>query len=116
VSRQAFLACINNSVMGSTFTRYKSPALVNLDFHATFTSVLLRKDFDLGLAAAREHEVPMPVAALVHQIVQSLVGHGFGEQDFATVIELQAEASGLDLVSENAEISDGLDVGSSAHT
>jgi hypothetical protein len=78
--------------------------------------VLLRKDFDLGLAAAREHEVPMPVAALVHQIVQSLVGHGFGEQDFATVIELQAEASGLDLVSENAEISDGLDVGSSAHT
>ena len=62
VTRQAFLACINDSVMGSTFTRYKSPALVNLDFHATFTSELLRKDFDLGLAAAREHEVPMPVA------------------------------------------------------
>ena len=90
-SRQAFLACINDSVMGSTFTRYKSPALVNLDFHATFTSELLRKDFDLGLAAAREHEVPMPVAALVHQIVQSLVGHGYGEQDFATVLELQAQ-------------------------
>ena len=78
VTRQAFLACINDSVMGSTFTRYKSPALVNLDYHATFTSTLLRKDFDLGLAAAREHEVPMPVASLVHQIVQSLVGHGYG--------------------------------------
>jgi 3-hydroxyisobutyrate dehydrogenase len=109
VSRQAFLACINNSVMGSTFTRYKSPALVNLDFHATFTSELLRKDFDLGLAAAREHEVPMPVAAVVHQIIQSLVGHGYGAQDFATVLELQAQSAGLDLVSENAEVSDGLD-------
>jgi 3-hydroxyisobutyrate dehydrogenase len=109
VSRQAFLACINDSVMGSMFSRYKSPALVNLDFHATFTSVLLRKDFDLGLAAAREHEVPMPVAATVHQIVQSLVGHGYGEQDFATVIELQARNSGLTLVSENAEVSDGLE-------
>jgi 3-hydroxyisobutyrate dehydrogenase len=109
VSRQAFLACINDSVMGSTFTRYKSPALVNLDYHATFTSVLLRKDFDLGLAAAREHEVPMPVAALVHQIVQSLVGHGYGEQDFASVLELQASAAGLDLVSENAEVADGLE-------
>jgi len=109
VSRQAFLACINDSVMGSTFTRYKSPALVNLDYHATFTSVLLRKDFDLGLAAAREHEVPMPVAALVHQIVQSLVGRGYGEQDFAALIELQAQASGLDLVSENAEVADGLE-------
>jgi 3-hydroxyisobutyrate dehydrogenase len=111
VSRQAFLACINDSVMGSTFTRYKSPALVNLDFHATFTSVLLRKDFDLGLAAAREHEVPMPVASLVHQIVQSLVGHGYGEQDFATVIELQAQSAGVELTSENAEVSDGLEPG-----
>jgi 3-hydroxyisobutyrate dehydrogenase len=109
VSRRAFLACINDSVMGSTFTRYKTPALVNLDFHATFTSTLLRKDFDLGLAAAREHEVPMPVAAVVHQIVQSLVGHGYGEQDFATVIELEASSAGLELTSEHAEIDDGLE-------
>ena len=109
VTRDAFLKCINASVMGSMFSRYKSPALVNLDFHATFTSELLRKDFDLGLAAAREYEVPMPVAALVHQIVQSLVGNGFGQEDFATMIELQARASGLQLVSENADVSDGLD-------
>jgi|HubBroStandDraft_5_1064220.scaffolds.fasta_scaffold10280_2 3-hydroxyisobutyrate dehydrogenase len=117
VSRQEFLACINESVMGSAFTRYKSPALVNLDFHATFTSTLLRKDFDLGLAAARELEVPMPVAAVVHQIVQSLVGHGFGEEDFATVIELQARSAGLELVSEDAAVSDGLEpAGGSAET
>jgi 3-hydroxyisobutyrate dehydrogenase len=109
VTREAFLACINDSVMGSMFTRYKSPALVNLDYHATFTSSLLRKDFDLGLAAARELEVPMPVAALVHQIIQSLVGHGYGEQDFAALVELEAAAAGLDLVSENAVVSDGLD-------
>jgi 3-hydroxyisobutyrate dehydrogenase len=117
VSRQAFLACINDSVMGSTFTRYKSPALVNLDYHATFTAELLRKDFDLGLAAAREHEVPMPVASLVHQIVQSLVGYGYGQQDFATVIELQARASGLELVSEDADVPDGLEpAGATAET
>ncbi len=109
VSRQAFLACINDSVLGSIFTRYKSPALVNLDYQPTFTAALLRKDFDLGLAAAREHEVPMPVAALVHQIVQSLVGHGYGEQDFAALLELQAQAAGLELVSEHADISDGLE-------
>jgi 3-hydroxyisobutyrate dehydrogenase len=109
VSREAFLDCINNSVLGSTFSRYKTPALVNLDYHATFTSVLLRKDFDLGMAAAREHEVPMPVASLVHQLVQSLVGYGYGEQDFAALIELQARAAGLELVSEDAQVSDGLE-------
>jgi 3-hydroxyisobutyrate dehydrogenase len=109
ISRQALLACLNNSVMGSTFTRYKTPAFVNLDFHATFTARLLRKDFDLGLAAAREHEVPMPVAALVHQLVQGLVGHGHGEEDFAALIQTQAQSAGLDLVSEDADISDGLE-------
>ena len=109
VDRQAFLACINSSVMGSLFTRYKTPAYVNLDFTPTFTATLLRKDFDLGLAAAREREVPMPVAALVHQIVQGLVGRGYGEQDFAALIELEAQSAGLDLVSEEAEVSDGLE-------
>jgi 3-hydroxyisobutyrate dehydrogenase len=111
VSRNALLACLNKSVLGSTFTKYKSPALVNLDFHPTFTATLLRKDFDLGLAAAREHEVPMPVAALVHQLVQSLVGYGFGDNDFAALIMTQARSAGLELTSENAEVSDGLEPG-----
>ena len=109
VSRQALLACLNDSVMGSMFTRYKTPAFVNLDFHATFTAALLRKDFDLGLAAAREREVPMPVAALVHQLVQSLVGHGLGEEDFAALLLLQARSAGLELASENTDVPDGLE-------
>ncbi|HEX5288775.1 MAG TPA: NAD(P)-dependent oxidoreductase [Streptosporangiaceae bacterium] len=109
ISRQAFLACLNDSVMGSTFTRYKTPAYVNLDFEATFTATLLRKDFDLGLAAAREREVPMPVAALVHQTVQSLVGHGLGDSDFAALLVLAADAAGLSLTSEGADVSDGLE-------
>ena len=53
MSRHAFLDFLNKSVMGSMFTRYKTPALVNLDFHVTFTPGLLRKDIDLGLDAGR---------------------------------------------------------------
>jgi NAD-binding of NADP-dependent 3-hydroxyisobutyrate dehydrogenase/NAD binding domain of 6-phosphogluconate dehydrogenase len=60
VPRHAFLAFINASVMGSIFTRYKSHALVNLDWTPTFTAELLRKDLDLGLQAARALDVPMP--------------------------------------------------------
>src|SRR5262249_60832122 len=103
----AFLACLNNSVMGSTFTRYKSPAFVNLDFHPTFTATLLRKDFDLGLAAAREQQVPLPVAALVHQLIQALIGRGHGDDDFASLLELEASSAGLKLVTENADLSHG---------
>ena len=71
VDRAAFLAFLNDSVMGSTFSRYKSPAFVNLDFTPSFTPVLLRKDFDLGLASARELGVSMPVAALAAELVTS---------------------------------------------
>src|SRR5690606_8985020 len=49
VSRYDFLEFLNDSVMGSTFTRYKTPAFVNLDYKPTFTWHLLRKDFELGL-------------------------------------------------------------------
>jgi 3-hydroxyisobutyrate dehydrogenase-like beta-hydroxyacid dehydrogenase len=109
VSRHALLECLNNSVMGSTFSRYKTPALVNLDFHPTFTATLLRKDFDLGLAAARAREVPLPVAALVHQLVQGLVGRGHGGEDFAALLLMQAESAGVTLTSENVPVSDGLE-------
>jgi 3-hydroxyisobutyrate dehydrogenase len=108
VSRADFFAFLNDSVMGSTFTRYKTPAYVNLDFQPTFTPALLLKDFRLGADAAREHDVPMPVAAAAQQVVQALLGNGYLDVDFAALLELQARASGLELVSEEASVSDGL--------
>ncbi len=95
-------------MLGSTFSRYKTPALVNLDFSPTFTTPLLRKDFDLGLAAARELEVPMPVAALVAQVVGAAVGAGHGDEDFAALILEQARNSGYVIEPENVDIDDGL--------
>jgi 3-hydroxyisobutyrate dehydrogenase len=109
ISRAALLACLNKSVVGSQFTQYKTPAYVNLDFEPTFTSKLLRKDFDLGLAAAREHEVPMPVAATVHQLIQGLVGRGYGDVDFAAFVAQEADSAGITLESEHSDVSDGLD-------
>ena len=108
VPRHAFLDFINKSVMGSTFSRYKTPALVNLDFAPTFTPVLLRKDLDLGLAAARKLGAPMAVTALVREILQGLIGQGFTEQDFATLLVQQAKLAGLALAPENVPVSDGL--------
>jgi 3-hydroxyisobutyrate dehydrogenase len=108
VPRHAFLDFINQSVMGSTFSRYKTPALVNLDFHVTFTPQLLRKDLDLGLDAARRFDVPMPLASITRDLVQALIGNGLDDEDFAKLIVQQARASGLQLVSENAAVDDGL--------
>jgi 3-hydroxyisobutyrate dehydrogenase len=107
-SRAAFLEFLNNSVLGSAFSRYKTPALVNLDFTPAFTMPLLRKDLELGLAAARELEAPMPIASATAQLVASAVGAGHRDNDFAELILEQARRAGLDIQPENVEVDDGL--------
>ena len=117
VPRHAFLAFINNSVMGSMFTRYKSPALVNLDWTTTFTPELLRKDLDLGLALGREWGVPMPVTAAAREMLQSHFGAAtlkaepkqYLQKDFAALMETMALAAGMKLSSENKNVPTGLE-------
>ena len=117
VPRHAFLAFLNNGVMGSMFTAYKSPALVNLDWTTTFTPELLRKDLDLGLELARENNVPMPVTAAARELLQSHFGAAalkadpqkYLDGDFAALMETMALASGMQLESENKQVPTGLD-------
>lgn len=108
VPRHALLDFINKSAMGSDFTRYKSNAFVNLDFTVTLPPSLLRKDLDLGLEAGRDFEVPMPLASMTRDLLQSTVGRGMNSMDFAVLLLQQAEASGIELESENVPMDDGL--------
>ncbi len=118
VPRHAFLDFINNSVMGSMFTRYKSNALVNLDWTTTFTPALLRKDLDLGLAAARDNDVAMPVTAATREALQAHFGaaqlqddpKGYLALDFAALLETVALQAGMTLKSENVPVPTGLEV------
>ena len=117
VPRHAFLAFLNNGVMGSMFTRYKSPALVNLDWTTTFTPELLRKDLDLGLELAREIDVPMPVTAATREVLQSHFGAAmlqkdpqeYLSKDFAALAETMALAAGMKLTPENKNVPTGLE-------
>jgi len=117
VPRHAFLAFINNSVMGSMFTRYKTSALVNLDWTTTFTPELLRKDIDLGLALGREWGVPMPVTAATREVLQTHFGaatlkhdpDAYLQKDFAALMETMALAAGMKLKSESKDVPTGLE-------
>jgi 3-hydroxyisobutyrate dehydrogenase len=118
VPRRAFLDFMNNSVMGSIFTRYKTNALVNLDWTTTFTPELLRKDLDLGLSSARALDVPMPVTAATREALQAHFGaatlkddpEAYLQMDFAAILETVALGAGLKLESENSPYPTGLEV------
>ena len=117
VPRHAFLAFMNNGVMGSMFTKYKTPALVNLDWTTTFTPELLRKDLDLGLELAREWDVPMPVTAATREVLQNHFGAAmlqknpeeYLQKDFAAMAETMALAAGMKLAPENKNVGTGLE-------
>jgi 3-hydroxyisobutyrate dehydrogenase len=117
VPRHAFLDFMNKSVMGSTFTRYKAPALVNLDWTTTFTPELLRKDMDLGLSQARALDVPMPVAAATREAIQAHFGAAkfksdpaaYINADFGALLETVANAAGVTLAPENVPVKSGLE-------
>jgi 3-hydroxyisobutyrate dehydrogenase-like beta-hydroxyacid dehydrogenase len=108
VPRHAFLEFLNSSVVGSMFTRYKTPAFVNLDLTPTFTPVLLRKDLDLGLKAGKELGVPLPVTQAARDVVDKAVRAGHTECDFAVLLLEEAKAAGLELEPENLSVADGL--------
>jgi len=103
VPREAFLAFMNNGVMGSMFTTYKTPAL--------------RKDLDLGLELGREWDVPMPVTAATREVIQQHIGKALSQpnakeilaQDFAKMAETMAELAGMKLTSENKPVKTGLE-------
>jgi 3-hydroxyisobutyrate dehydrogenase-like beta-hydroxyacid dehydrogenase len=94
-SRAAFLEFFTGSAMASPWIQRRGPELAARRYELTFTNEMLRKDFDLGLAAARALEVPMPAASTVYQIIQSAIGTGLRGQDFLTLYEHQARVAGL---------------------
>jgi 3-hydroxyisobutyrate dehydrogenase-like beta-hydroxyacid dehydrogenase len=93
--RAAFLEFLGGTVVASDWVRKRTDALVRRDWTPTFTTELLRKDFDLGLDAARSLEVPMPVSAMVYQLIQSAIGTGLRDADFLSLYELQAASAAL---------------------
>ncbi len=110
IPRHVFLTSINDSVLGSMYTRYKTPMLTNLTFdQVTFTPNLLLKDMDLGLGAAKAYGVPMPAAAATRESIARMVGHGHEHIDFAVLLAETAKDAGLTLVAENVAMSDGLE-------
>lgn len=108
VPRSVMMDVINRSVLGSTFTRYKTPVIANLDYTVTFTLELMRKDLELALAAGRESETVLPLTEAVHAMIQRTMHHRHPQNDYTSLLSQQAADSGLAIRSENIEVGDGL--------
>ena len=109
IPRHIFLESINDSVLGSMYTRYKTPMLTNLTFdQVTFTPKLLLKDMELGVGAAKQFGVVMPTASVTRDSIASLSHQYPGDIDFSVLLLELARAAGMKLEPENVKVGDGL--------
>jgi 3-hydroxyisobutyrate dehydrogenase len=96
VRRADLMDFINDSAIGSPFTRYKTDAYVALDLTPAFTAEGQRKDMRLALQLAAEHELPLPQASATEVEFSRLIASGLGEgRDFASLILLAARDARL---------------------
>lgn len=101
VSRSALMSFLNESAIGSPFTRYKTGNILSLEFPPTITVEGQRKDIWLALDLAREWESSMPVLSTTEVAFSRLVSGGLGEgRDYAALILDVARDSGHTLVPE----------------
>lgn len=102
VRRSGLMAFINDSAMGSNFSRYKTAAIVDLDLTPTFSPEGMRKDLRLAVDAGRAADVPVPLVSAVEVEFARLVASGLGaDHDFAALLLQVARDAGVTLHPES---------------
>jgi 3-hydroxyisobutyrate dehydrogenase-like beta-hydroxyacid dehydrogenase len=93
LDRARMLEVMAGSAVGSPFVKYKTPGLVADDYRTTFPSSAMYKDLALALDCGHSAGVPLPVTAVVQQLVQASISSGYADDDFiALVPRLRREA------------------------
>jgi 3-hydroxyisobutyrate dehydrogenase-like beta-hydroxyacid dehydrogenase len=94
IDRSVVLEVLAGSAVGSPFVKYKTDALLERRYDATFTTAMLVKDLRLAQGVAAGSSVPLPVTNLVTELAIACCEEGLGDLDFLALLpHLQALAN-----------------------
>ena len=83
------------SAVASPIVKAKAVQLENRDFRPTFTVVQMIKDLDLILDEAVAHSMTLRQTAMTQALMHSAVNQGFGQDDYASIIQVLEREVGL---------------------
>lgn len=86
---------IRGGLAGSAVMEAKAPMMLDRNFRAGFRIRLHQKDLRNVLQTASELNVPLPVTALVQQMLGSLVNAGEQESDHAAILHFIENLAGV---------------------
>jgi len=81
----------------STMRSLKGKPMIEHDYTPLFKLAHMLKDVQLCLAEARSAGSAFPFAGLAAELYGAGVGRGFGEQDFAAIVEVVENITGARL-------------------
>jgi len=96
LERAKLLEVVAGSAIGSPYVNYKQGTLLSGDYSSTFTARLLHKDLGLALQAGHDAAVPLPVTALVQQLVEACIAQGMGDLDLAVLVPQLERSAGIE--------------------
>ena len=88
---------IRGGLAGSNVMEAKAPMMLSRNFRAGFRVRLHQKDLRNVLQTAQELNVPLPVTALVQQMLGSLVNDGEQEADHSALLKFVEEMAGIEV-------------------
>ena len=86
---------IKGGLAGSTVLDAKGTMMIAGDFNPGFRVKLHQKDLNNALITGKELGVPLPVTALVQQMLGSLMNQGKGEHDHAAIANFIEDMAGV---------------------
>jgi 3-hydroxyisobutyrate dehydrogenase-like beta-hydroxyacid dehydrogenase len=86
MDRSTVLDVLGRSVVGSPFVRYKTAALVERQYRATFTTAMLLKDLRLAAGVAEPVGVHLPVTELITTLTADACEQGLSDLDFIALL------------------------------
>jgi 2-hydroxy-3-oxopropionate reductase len=89
---------IRGGLAGSAVMEAKAPMMLDRNFRAGFRIRLHQKDLRNVLQTAGELNVPLPVTALVQQMLGSLINDGDQESDHSAILHFIEKLAGVEVI------------------
>ena len=97
VAPEKVFNAIRGGLAGSAVMEAKGPMMLDRDFQAGFRIRLHQKNLHNVLQTAQELNVPLPVTALVQQMLGALVNKGEAEADHSAILHFLEGLAGVEV-------------------
>ena len=95
VARERAVEALLKSVAASPMLQYRGPFVLKMPETPWGSARMMEKDLQLALDLGRAAGVPLPSAALTHELYTAARALGLGGEDMAAVFEVLARLGGL---------------------